>query len=354
MRPRRRPRDITRHPLGNDRDRAKNSTDLGCASLQTSRHSESNQIAVDIRTAYRIVMITASLCQNTHRLCLTPTCPASPTVPESGRPNQRVSRKARRGPDRLVPPVGAASGRLFPPNVWPPLPFGPNRDHGGRDPPPRRSGAGHTQTWDSRRRRARQDRTGRAVWGGSRGPDPRERCVVVGCLQCPECCCCVAPSDPAGQTCPRRSHFGKPAADESTKGSARGLAQEELTRALEAAVGISGWQLAKRYCGEIGSQGLRDDLDTEIPRVVHRLPGVGRAETASPGEGRASKWSSSRRSHSRSKKASSTCGQAEQTRPRNCEVFPCVFCILQRFIPRGYSVARRARCSGKFSAGQQA
>lgn len=53
-----------------------------------------------------------------------------------------------------------------------------------------------------------------------------------------------------------------------------GGGQGGLTRALEAAVGISGWQLVKRYCGEIGSQGLRDDLDTEIPRVVHRLSGV--------------------------------------------------------------------------------
>lgn len=45
----------------------------------------------------------------------------------------------------------------------------------------------------------------------------------------------------------------------------------------------------------------------------------------------------------------STCGQAGQTRSRKCEVFPCVVCILER-VPRGYSVARRARCSGKFSA----
>lgn len=84
---------------------------------------------------------------------------------------------------------------------------------------------------------------------------------------------------------------------------------------LEVAVGISGWQLVKRYCGEIGGQG--DDLDTATcppslrgerrDRLVRRRP----CQQVIQQEGGVAA-------------ASNTCGQEGQTRSQDCEVFPCV------------------------------
>lgn len=143
----------TRHnaiSTGKRSRQSQTSTDLGCEFLQTSRHSESEQPAVDIPTAYRTVMITALLCQNTDRFASRRRVPrrrrfrkvADPTSESAGRPEEAPTDSS---------PRGRCLGTFVPSNIWPPLPFGPNRDHGGRDPPPRRSGAGHTQTGDSRR-----------------------------------------------------------------------------------------------------------------------------------------------------------------------------------------------------------
>lgn len=119
------------------------------------------------------------------------------------------------------------------------------------------------------------------------GPEDRFRTSVgvVGCLQCPGCC--SAP-DPAGQNARGEVNVGRPVVEHQSTKDSGGGGQGATGGSLEAAVGIPGWQLVKRYCGEIGSQALRDDLDTEIPRVAHRLSGVGK-ETASSGEGRASR-----------------------------------------------------------------
>lgn len=161
-------------------------------------------------------------------LCLPSTCPrrrwfrkvADPTSESAGRPEE--------APTDSSP--WALPRDLCSSEHWPPLPYGPNRDHGGEDPPPRKSGAGHANVGQP---------TGKAELGGFRGHRFRARAVVVGCLQCPGCCS-VAPEH-AGQVA-RGEVMARPVSRQSRKGPG----------SLESAVGISGWQLVKRYCGEIG------------------------------------------------------------------------------------------------------
>ncbi|KAH8744147.1 hypothetical protein F5883DRAFT_30187 [Diaporthe sp. PMI_573] len=188
-------------------------------------------------------------------LCLTSDVSASPILPESGRPNKRVSRKARRGPDSLCSPLSAASGTF---QHWPPLPF--------QNPQPRsrRQGPTAAQERSKARRRGTADGRAEAELGGSRGTAPREE--VVGCCSCQ----ILRVRVPAG---PRRSHGDRPVGDRHTKGSGgqRGLNRGGRRNTL---VG----QLVKRYCGEIGSQAWEMMYRHRIPRDVYRLSGVGRRD----------------------------------------------------------------------------
>lgn len=82
--------------------------------------------------------------------------------------------------------------------------------------------------------------------------------------------------DRAGQSAPagpRRSHGDRPVGDRSTKGSG-GPKGAHSRRPSE----FSGWQLVKRHCGEIGSQPCEMISRHRIPRVAHRLSGVGRRD----------------------------------------------------------------------------
>lgn len=221
-----------------------------------------------------------------HRsLCLPPTCPASPTVPESGRPNQRVSRKARRGPDRLVPawalPRDVCSlEHLAPTPLWP-------------QPRSRRQGPAAAQERsrahaDRGQPTAGQDQTG---WvSGSRGPDPRERLSSSsGACSVPGAAAAASPPQmlrvrPARgevilagrpQARARRARLGgwPRGAHSSSRGGRR-----DIWLAISEA--ILWGRLAAKAC-EMTSTPRYRELSTGSPGL--------RAETASPGEGRASR-----------------------------------------------------------------
>lgn len=140
-----------------------------------------SQTAVDIPTAY--YQRSPRFCAN-NSPCLPPAnVSASPTVPESGRPNKRVSRKARRGPDRLVP-VGVASGRLFPRPLGPTRFSSPTAITEGRGPPPHKSGAKHAEVG--------QPTESRAGWAPRTGSGRGRRRVLAAPRWCRS-------PDPAGQ-----------------------------------------------------------------------------------------------------------------------------------------------------------
>lgn len=248
-----------------------------CIPAEDLRPSESNQTIVDIPTAYRIVKITAVSCQNIDRFASRRRVPrrrwfrkvADPTSESAGRPEEAPTDSSPRG---SCLGTFCSLQRLAPTPLWP-------QPRSRRQGTRRRAAAeqGTRQTWDSRR----QGETGReSCVGGSRGPDPRERvsssgaCSVPGAAASPPLRSCGSdlPAEKPFWQAGRRRRARRAS---SARGWPRGAG---LTRAVEAAVGIPGWQLVKRYCGEIGSQGLRDDLDTDIPRVAHRLSGVGRRD----------------------------------------------------------------------------
>lgn len=141
------------------------SKSLVYASVQTSK--QVSQTAVGIPAAnchdhHGIVPIRSPL-------CLPSTCPrrrwlrkvADPTSESAGRPEE--------APTDSSPWVLPRDG-LFPLTLTP-LPFGPNRDHGGRDPPPRKSGAGHANVGQPADGQGRAERAG---WV-PRKPVPHER-----------------------------------------------------------------------------------------------------------------------------------------------------------------------------------
>lgn len=151
----------------------------------------------------------------------------------------------------------------------------------------------NTQRWDSRRK---------AELSGPRGPVPRE--VVVGCLQRPG----GAGAQILRARLPAEKSSWQAGADrgrcapEGPKGRPRGGRR-----------GASGWQLAKRYCGEIGGQGLRGDLDTEMPTGLP-TGSPGRAERP-PDEAKAVPADDPTAAAATTAAAASwRCGQAGQTR----------------------------------------
>lgn len=219
------------------------------------RHSKSNQTALDIPTAYRIVKITAVSCQNIDRLASRRRVPrrrrfrkvADPTSESAGRPEEAPTDSSPRG--------RCLGTFLFPPTFGPHSPLAPTAitEAGTRRRAAAEQGT-HARrgTADGRARQAE-----RPVWVG---PEDRIRASVCRRRVLAASRVLLRRPPQILRVKPARGEVilgGRPQT-KSTKGSARGWPRGAgLTRAVEAAVGIPGWQLVKRYCGEIGSQGLR-------------------------------------------------------------------------------------------------
>lgn len=139
---------------------------IGYASLQTS--DPVSQTAVDIPTAY---------CHD-HR-CIVPIARFAfrrrvRAAGGSGKwPTQQASQKEGPKRPRQTRPRGRCLGTLAPSNIGPTPHSAPNRDHGGRGPPPRESGAGHADV-----------KAGRAGWvprtGSARAWVSSGACSVPG------------------------------------------------------------------------------------------------------------------------------------------------------------------------------